>query len=149
MSAIRDRSKVEAFSRELAGMVGVDIDDARAEVRRAANRRPEQPARRQVGRSSTAPAAPPLPDLRDPRFSLERETLKLVVQHPEAVGRLAKDVDGDDFTHPTYRAVWEAVVACGGPAGAPGGEVWVAKLRDSGVGPGGPARRCPRSPSSR
>jgi DNA primase len=62
---------------------------------------------------------------------LERETLKLVVQHPEAVGRMAKDVDGDDFTHPTYRAVWEAVTACGGPASAPAGEVWVAKLRDS------------------
>ena len=30
-----------------------------------------------------------------------------------------------DFTHPTYRAVWEAVTACGGPADAPGGEVWV------------------------
>jgi DNA primase len=131
VSAIRDRSKVEAFSRELAGMVGVDIDDARAEVRRAAHRRPEQPART----VEAAPAAPTLPDLRDPRFFLERETLKLVVQHPEAVGRLAKDVDGDDFTHPTYRGVWDAVVACGGPAGAPGGEVWVAKLRDSGSDP--------------
>src|SRR4051795_12582972 len=30
VSAIRDRSKVEAFSRELAGMVGVDVDQARA-----------------------------------------------------------------------------------------------------------------------
>ena len=77
------------------------------------------------------PPAPPLPDLRDPRFSLERETLKLVVQHPEVVGRMAKDVDGDDFTHPTFRAVWDAVVACGGTAGAPAGEVWVSKLRDS------------------
>src|SRR4029078_13371685 len=38
VSAIRDRSKVEAFSRELAGMVGVDIDDARAEGRPAAKR---------------------------------------------------------------------------------------------------------------
>ncbi|NUS49725.1 MAG: DNA primase, partial [Nocardioidaceae bacterium] len=66
-----------------------------------------------------------------PRFSLERETLKLVVQHPDAVGRMTKDVDAHDFTHPTYRAVWELVVACGGPANAPGGEVWVSKLRDS------------------
>jgi DNA primase len=140
VSAIRDRSKVEAFSRELAGMVGVDIDDARAEVRRAASRRPDERHRPRDGRSAETveaprPAAPPLPDLRDPRFSLERETLKLVVQHPEAVGRMAKDVDGDDFTHPTYRGVWEAVVACGGPAGAPSGEVWVAKLRDSVVDP--------------
>ena len=139
VSAIRDRSKVEGFSRELAGMVGVDVEQARSEVKRAASRGPEQQRTRpedrraaeQVQVQEQRPAAPPLPDLRDPRFSLERETLKLVVQHPEAVGRMAKDVDGDDFTHPTYRAVWDAVTAHGGPSNAPGGEVWVSKLRDS------------------
>jgi DNA primase len=143
VSAIRDRSKVEAFARELAGMVGVDVELARAEVKRAGSRRPDERAgsRRPDERGGRAqapvetaperPDAPPLPDLRDPRFTLERETLKLVVQHPVAVGRMAKDVDGHDFTHPTYRGVWDAVVACGGPAGAPGGEVWVTKLRDS------------------
>jgi DNA primase len=135
VSAIRDRSKVEAFSRELAGMVGVDVEEARAEVKRAASRRPDEPRGARSAAPAEAapqrPAAPPLPDLRDPRFSLERETLKLVVQHPQAVQRMAKDVDGDDFTHPTYRAVWEVVTACGGPANAPDGEVWVAKLRDS------------------
>jgi DNA primase len=137
VSAIRDRSKVEAFARELAGMVGVDVDDARAEVRRAAHRRPDDrhprrgPAAHAPGQQAPdRPEAPPLPSLRDPRFSLERETLKLVVQHPEAVGRMAKDVDAEDFTHPTYRAVWDAVTACGGPASAPSGEVWVTKLRD-------------------
>ena len=135
VSAIRDRSKVEAFSRELAGMVGVDVEEARVEVKRAASRRPDEPrGARSAAPAEQAPqrpAAPPLPDLRDPRFSLERETLKLVVQHPQAVQRMAKDVDGDDFTHPTYRAVWDVVTACGGPANAPDGEVWVAKLRDS------------------
>jgi DNA primase len=134
VSAIRDRSKVEGFSRELAGMVGVDVEEARAEVKRAASRRPDEPRGTRPAAHApepARPAAPPLPDLRDPRFSLERETLKLVVQHPEAVQRMAKDVDGDDFTHPTYRAVWDVVTACGGPANAPEGEVWVAKLRDS------------------
>ena len=38
VSSIRDKSKVDAFAREIAGMIGVDVDDARAEVRRAANR---------------------------------------------------------------------------------------------------------------
>jgi DNA primase len=134
VTAIRDRSKVEAFARELAGMVGVDVDEARAEIRRAGNRRPDGRGNRPSAAPETVPdrpSAPPLPDLRDPRFFLERETLKLVVQHPQSVGRMAEDVDGDDFRHPIYRAVWEVVTACGGPANAPGGEVWVSKLRDS------------------
>src|SRR5215207_7069200 len=42
VSSIRDKSKVDAFARELAGMVGVDIEQARDEVRRAANRRPDE-----------------------------------------------------------------------------------------------------------
>ncbi len=152
--SIRDRSKVDAFARELSGMVGVDVEQARAEVRRAAARGPQEERRRPgaaagpgggagpgagapaggpsypQGGEQARPAAPPLPDLRDPRFSLERETLKLVVQYPLAVGRMAKDVDAHDFTHPAYRAVWEAVAGLGGPAAAPGNEVWVSKLRE-------------------
>jgi DNA primase len=148
VSAIRDRSKVDAFARELAGMVGVDVEEARSEVRRAAGRasRPDDRRRPQAGprggptevqAAPTRPSAPPVPDPRDPRFSLERETLKLVVQHPQVVGSAARDVDADDFTHPYYRAVWEAVAACGGATSAPAGEVWVAKLRDT--VPEGPA----------
>jgi len=127
VSSIRDRSKVDAFSRELAGMVGIDVEEARAEVRRAVRRGPDE--RRGTRRAPVAgpqsaaaepgPAAPPLPDLRDPRFSIERETLKLVVQHPLTVGTTAVDVDPEDFIHPTYRGVWEAVSACGGPSAAP------------------------------
>jgi DNA primase len=152
--SIRDRSKVDAFARELSGMVGVDVEQARAEVRRAAARGPKTDDRRRPGPSQAGPAggpgagapaggpaygqggeaaqppAPPVPDIRHPRFSLERETLKLVVQYPLSVGHAAKDVDGNDFTHPTFRAVWEAVAALGGPSAAPGNEVWVSKLRE-------------------
>ena len=145
VSSIRDKSKVDAFGRELAGMLGIDVEEARAEVRRASARGPKAsdrgrpaatPARPSYQQGSepavpSQPAAPPLPDLRDPRFSLERETLKLVVQSPRVVGDAAKDVDGEDFTHPTYRAVWEAVSECGGPDAAPDNEVWVSKLREN------------------
>ena len=140
VSSIRDRSKVEAFARELAGMVGVDIDEARAEVRRASargrtsesSRRPQTAAGAACpGEAPERPAARQLPHLRDPRFSIERETLKLVVQHPLVVGETANDVDGDDFTHPTYRSLWETVAKAGGPAAAGGGETWVAQLRDT------------------
>ena len=37
-SSIRDRSKVDAFAREIASMIGVDVEEARTEVRRAASR---------------------------------------------------------------------------------------------------------------
>jgi DNA primase len=139
VASIRDKSKVEAFARELAGMVGVDIEEARSEVRRA-SQRPAQRSTRPDQRSappSTEASSPrqQLPDLRDPRFSIERETLKLVIQHPGAVGRSAVDVGGNDFTHPTYRAVWELIAAAGGPAAGAGDAGWATRLRDSAPDP--------------
>ena len=58
VSSIRDRSKVDAFARELAGMVGADPDDVRAEVRRAAGRPAPAPrgGRSERDGRGTAPA---------------------------------------------------------------------------------------------
>jgi DNA primase len=123
VTAIRDRSKVDAFSRELAGMLGIDPADVQREVRRAASRGPEQ-ARGAAQPADPAHALQPvrplaeLPDPRDPRLFLERETLKLVIQHPEVVGRTTKDIDPGDFTHGAYRALWTAIEAAGGPTAA-------------------------------
>jgi DNA primase len=120
-------------------MVGVDIEEARSEVRRA-SQRPAQRSTRPDQRSappSTQASSPrqQLPDLRDPRFSIERETLKLVIQHPGAVGRSAVDVGGNDFTQPTYRSVWELIAAAGGPAAGAGDAGWATRLRDSAPDP--------------
>ncbi|HWU21978.1 MAG TPA: DNA primase, partial [Nocardioides sp.] len=52
VASVRDRAKVDAFARELASLVGVDPDQARAEVRRAANRPKAAPEQRRT------PAAP-------------------------------------------------------------------------------------------
>jgi DNA primase len=140
VSSIRDRSKVEAFAREIAGMVGVDVEQARAEVRRAAGRGapvavpPERPERSERS-ERPEPAARPLPDLRDPRYALERETLKLVVQEPAAVVRTSRDLGANDFTHPTYREVWELVERLGGPAAGAADASWAARLRDEAPDP--------------
>jgi DNA primase len=141
VSSIRDRSKVDAFSRELAGMIGVDVEEARAEVRRAVNRpqprgdqrqdqRPDRRAGQAQAQSDQPPPGPPrkpVPDLRDPRFALERETLKLVIQYPMAIGRTTAEVGANDFTHPTYRAVWELMEKNGGPAAADAD--WASRIR--------------------
>jgi DNA primase len=124
VTAIRDRSKVDAFARELAGMLGIDPNDVQREVRRAAGR-----AGSAAPQPTTAPQRPAaeLPDPRDPRFTLERETLKLVIQHPASIASLLGEVDEHDFTHPAYRAVWAVVTSAGGVDSADAG--WSARLQ--------------------
>jgi DNA primase len=132
----RDTAVVaSSFAREIASLTGMDPAEVQVEVRRAASRRPGEarpsgrPAARPEATSEPATPAPrQLPDLRDPRFVLERETLKLVVQEPEAVARTAGDLGANDFTHPTYRAVWELVEQNGGLAAADAD--WAGRLRD-------------------
>ncbi|CAB4724891.1 MAG: DNA primase [Actinobacteria bacterium] len=138
VSSVRDKSKVDAFAREIAQILGVDPEDARSEVRRAANRPAASSSGRPTGGRVAAetpePVAPPrsaVPDLRDPRFAMERETLKLVLQHPMAIGRTTSDIGPNDFTHPTYRGVWALVAAAGGPAAGSGDPTWASRLRDA------------------
>jgi DNA primase len=119
--AIRDRSKVDAFARELAGMLGVDPNDVQREVRRAASRE-------QVTVAAPVQQLQGLPDGRDPRFTLERETLKLVLQHPAVIESALTEVTEEDFTHPAYRAVWGAIAHAGGVVGADA--QWASRLAD-------------------
>jgi DNA primase len=124
----RDSAVVaSSFAREIASLTGMDPADVQVEVRKAASRRPG-PARPAERRDNAPPPRQQLPDLRDPRFVLERETLKLVIQEPAAVARVVGDLGANDFTHPTYRAVWELVDHSGGPAAADAG--WAGRLRD-------------------
>ena len=144
-----------AFARELAGMVGVDVERGPRGGPRAAASRPPAPATAAPGSRARRPRrqAPRRRGSRCPTCatrgsSLERETLKLVVQHPAAVGRTAQDVGADDFTHPTYRAVWELV-----DAGRRPGRRADAELGRRGCATAPPTRRSPRRsrrwPSSR
>jgi DNA primase len=141
VSSIRDRSKVDAFAREIASMIGLDVEEARAEVRRAQNRRPASsgrpggPPHPEEGLVAERPARQELPSLRDPRFAIERETLKLVLQHPMVIGRTTGDVGPEDFIHPTYRGVWEAISASGGPLAGAGDASWTGRLRDAATDP--------------
>lgn len=139
VAAVRDESKVTAFAREISKMVGIDVDEGTvlAEVRRAKGRPAgagggSSPQRRTQAAGQPAAAAPPAsrgPDLLDPRFAVERETLKLVLQHPMAIGRSTAEVVAEDFTHPAYRAVWQLVAAAGGPAEGAGDPQWVGRVR--------------------
>ncbi|WP_418058567.1 DNA primase [Pimelobacter simplex] len=138
VASVRDKSKVDAFARELAGMVGVDMEQARSEVRRAAARGPapasggrDRAPQHSPAPAPAAPARAAVPDLRDPRFGIERATLRVVLQHPLAIGRTSTDIGANDFTHPTYRAVWELIDAAGGTVAGQNDPGWVSKIRES------------------
>jgi DNA primase len=134
VASVRDQSKVTAFAQEISRMLGADLDTnvVLGEVRRAAKRSSGAPP---AAVETARPARSALPDLRDPRFSIERETLKLVLQHPMAIGRTTADIGANDFTHPTYRGVWELVAAAGGTVAGAADPAWVARLRDAATDP--------------
>jgi DNA primase len=132
VASVRDRAKVDAFARELAQLIGVDIEEARAEVRRAERRGP-RPSSVASGRAAEPAEEQPkpraaYPSRSDPRFSIERETLKLLVQFPTSVGGVIRDVGSNDFVHPIYRAVWDVIAALGGISAGVDDPQWAAHL---------------------
>jgi DNA primase len=137
--SIRDRSKVDAFTRELAGQLGMEVDQVRAEVQRAASRpaQPDRPSRDRAPVQVQTEPPPPrvdVPSPRDQRFVIEWDVLKLVMQHPQLVGEAFDELDDHDFTHPWLAAVRSAMVKAGGPARATPGETWVVAVREA-MGP--------------
>ncbi|GAB3928615.1 DNA primase [Kribbella albertanoniae] len=135
--SIRDRSKVDAFTRELAGLLGMEVDQVRSEVHRAASRpaaAPTPPGRTPVTTTPEAPAPPPrndLPSPRDQRFVIEWDVLKVAMQHPHLVGVAFDELDDHDFTHPWLAAVRAGMEKTGGPSTAAPGEAWVVAVRDA------------------
>ncbi|WP_020574510.1 DNA primase [Actinopolymorpha alba] len=140
VGSVRDKAKVGAYARELAGMLGMEIEEVRAEVRRAmnasANGGAGQPGRgsapvraAEVSQPARVPATP-LPDPADPRLWVERELFKLVIQSPTLVGPEFDALDDDDFTHPAYAALRQSVAAAGGAGTSAGGDAWVSAVGD-------------------
>ena len=138
VSSIRDKSKVDAFAREIAGMVGVDVEEARA--RGTQGRAPPgdrahdpPPPRSRCPPNNRRVPPYPIRATRGSRSSARRSSW--CIQHPMAIGRTTADIGPNDFTHPTYRAVWELVAAAGGPAAGSADAGWATNLRASATDP--------------
>ena len=109
VASVRDAGKVSGYIRELAGWLGMDPDEVRQEINRAASR----PSRRAPEATPSSPGSPArrksaaevLPDPNDRNLLTERETAKLIIQAPELMGEELTALVPDDFTHPAYAAV--------------------------------------------
>lgn len=116
LSSVRDGSLVRGYLRDLAQLVGMDVEEVRQVVSQA-NRRSipqETPRRRPQPEPGEGPTLTGLsvewPDPQDRNLAVERATLKLMLQYPTLFDTEWNGVIGDDFTHPAYRAVYQSVL---------------------------------------
>ncbi|BCW62450.1 DNA primase [Arthrobacter sp. StoSoilB22] len=117
VAQIRDSAARPGYTRELAGWLGMPIEEVSRFVGGAAKRA----AAGGVGEQSTAAAAPassgPVfqrPDPRDPIAGMERQALEVVLQEPSVLGGGAWErFEASQFTTPAYAAVHTAVRAAG------------------------------------
>ena len=118
VASIRDNALVSGYARELAGLLGMDVEEVRREVMRAAKRS----NRRSNGGTSVGAGPAPdldaerlpgmqvqLPDPHDRLLATERETAKLLIQNPDLFPDAWDGLTTTDFTHPAYAAVFAAV----------------------------------------
>ncbi|HSO69995.1 MAG TPA: DNA primase [Arachnia sp.] len=122
IGAIRDQSLVNQYLRELAGVLGMDLDEVRREASRVRHRGApaEQLAAEPPERRAQDPEWPS-PD--DPTLRLERDTLKLMLQHPTTFDAAWNAVEAEDFAHPGYAAVFTLL------ASVDYGDAWIDRLR--------------------
>ena len=142
VASIRDNGLVAGYVRELAGLLGMDIEEVRAEVMRAAARSGRRPVTRRVttadprltAEPDVGPALPLLPSPGDRLLTTERQTAKLLIQNPNLFPDAWDGLTTADFTHPAYAAVFTAVekasVEVGGAGVTPDTE-WVHQVSEA------------------
>ncbi|MGI8681165.1 MAG: DNA primase [Mycobacteriales bacterium] len=131
VAAIKDRSLRPEYARRLAGWLGMDVETVLGRVAELAGAPQAATAAQRPQRAPQSPPRPARPDPDDPRSSVEREMLKLAVQHPAVVGADFDRLDPETFPTPAYAALRAAVVSAGGAGLGIGGEAWVGRLREA------------------
>ncbi len=149
VAGIKNAAIQHEYAVQLAGMLG--ILDSQFVVRRVAQLARWQRERRQSQGPSgpggpghgtrggpppaqqAAPAGPAAPrgprlDLRSPAHRVERELLKLALQHPQLVSPAFDAYGEDEFTAPPYTAVRRAIAEAGGAESADAD--YLARVRD-------------------
>lgn len=94
VARIRDRSLRPEYARTLAGWIGMEVDAVNRAIAAAMKKAAPAPVE----------ATTTTPDRNEPRYSLEREVLKIVLQHPDLVSDWFA-LEPHAFTHPTYSSL--------------------------------------------
>ncbi|GAA1265774.1 DNA primase [Arthrobacter pascens] len=142
VAQIRDAGIRPAYARELAGWLGMSVEDVGGAVAAAAKRGsqgpPQNSALNSAQNSTVGLAALPAsgvtpsyyrPDPRDPVASMERQALEVALQEPGMLGGgIWERFAAVRFATPAYQAIHDAIRATG-LAHADDSVMWVEKLR--------------------
>lgn len=134
VAQIRDAGIRPAYTRELAGWLGMSIEDVGGAVAAAAKRGAQGTPQHSAPGVAALPASGVLPsfnrpDPRDPVASMERQALEVALQEPAMLGGgIWERFAAVRFATPAYQAIHDAIRATGhGFIGDP--VQWVEKLR--------------------
>jgi len=130
VAGIRDQALRPEYSRMLAGWLGMPVEEVARAVQSAGRSQPAVSSRPAVPTSTTNEDGQTTvrlarPDPRDAVASVEREALKVSLQHPLVAGTWVDALESDAFRAPAYRAVHEAIVDAGGAASGLEGRAWL------------------------
>ncbi|MCX8456360.1 DNA primase [Paenarthrobacter ureafaciens] len=136
VAQIRDTGIRPAYTRELAGWLGMPIEEVSRYVGAAAKRAASGGAPNGQPERPTTAAAPPSngpafnrPDPRDPVAGMERQALEVVLQEPSVLGGGNWErFEASHFSTPAYAAVHAGIRATG-VAQAVDPVAWVEKVR--------------------
>jgi len=131
VSSVRDKSLVRGYVSDIAKLVGMELEDVRAEVRtyQRSHPRNERPANipgDSAPMPPDVPAATPglrLPPPDDRELEAERATLRLLLHARDLFDDDFNHLTIEDFTHPAYQALFAAITAA-----ADGPQEWSARV---------------------
>jgi DNA primase len=116
VSTVRDPGLRPEYTREVAGWLGIDVEQMQGAVARAARSPRPAPGTRQDRASSAYPqaeaASPTIgaPDMRDPLVHAERQLLQVLIQYPGMVDQSGiAGIPVAAFVAPVHRTVFDAV----------------------------------------
>jgi len=121
VASIRDQSLRPEYTREVSGMLGLDVEQVAREVSRAGRLKvDDEPRDARDRRDSSGDDAEPVagegdsgmpaPDRRDPVVMAERQLLQVILQFPNVFAPGALDMlTPDAFSAPAHRAVFDGI----------------------------------------
>ncbi|ABM08063.1 DNA primase [Paenarthrobacter aurescens] len=132
VAQIRDSAARPGYTRELAGWLGMPIEEVSRFVGGAAKRAAAGGSGEQSTTATAPPSSSPVfhrPDPRDPVAGMERQALEVALQDPAVLGGVSWErFEASHFATPAYSAVHAAIRATG-LAHAADPVAWVEQIR--------------------